>query len=131
MNAETRAYEKMNEIRYKKVGKKYVQVNDPCAYNGLEEGWWLIKVTANSTSIRQQVYPSYAEITAAAKDKADQLLDIIRKASGARLAVGVPMSCEARKDWTELVEKHGKEFSVLCYPSFQENAEEIIRVLLN
>lgn len=23
MNAETRAYEKMNEIRYKKVGRKY------------------------------------------------------------------------------------------------------------
>jgi hypothetical protein len=44
MNAQTRIYEKMNQIRYKKVGRKYVQDNDPFALDGLREGWWLVKV---------------------------------------------------------------------------------------
>jgi hypothetical protein len=40
MNAETRIYDKMNQIRYKKIGRKYVQDNDPWAYEGLDETLW-------------------------------------------------------------------------------------------
>jgi hypothetical protein len=129
MNAETRAYEKMNQIRYKKVGRKYVQDNDPWAYDGLREGWWLVRVAAGSTSIRQQVYPHKAEITAAAREKEDQLMDIIRTASEARPSQN-PISPEALADWKAFVAKHGKEFSSLEYPSIQENAEKIIEALL-
>jgi hypothetical protein len=131
MNAETSASEKTNKIRYKKVGKKYVQDNDPWAYTGLHEGWWLIKVAPNSTSIRAQVYPARAELTAAAREKEDQLVDIIRQASLAKpKAQGITMSAEAHKDWTQFVRKHGDEFSSLNYPSFQENAEKIVEALL-
>lgn len=119
----------MNEIRYKKVGRKYVQDNDPWAYDGLREGWWLVKVAAGSTSIRQQVYPHKAEITAAAREKADQLVDIIRTASEARPSQN-PISPEALADWKAFIAKHGKEFSSLEYPSIQENAEKIIEALL-
>lgn len=129
MNAETRIYERMNNQLYKKVGKKYIQVNDPYALDGLREGWWLVKVAPGCTSIRQQVYPSKSEITAAAKDKEDQLIDIIRKASEARPKCA-PMSEQAKKDWEWFISRNGAEFNMLEYPSIQENAEKIIEVLL-
>lgn len=129
MSAETNIYHKMNQIRYKKVGRKYVQDNDPFAYEGLREGWWLVKVAPGSTSIRQQVYPHKAEITAAAKDKEDQLMDIIRDASEARPSKN-PISPEALADWQAFIAKHGKEFNSLEYPSIQENAERIIKALI-
>ena len=119
----------MNEIRYKKVGRKYVQDNDPWAYTGLREGWWLVRVAAGSTSIRQQVHPHKAEITTAAREKEDQLMDIIRNASEARPSQN-PISPEALADWKAFIAKHGKEFSSLEYPSIQENAEKIIEALL-
>jgi len=129
MNAATRIYEKMNQIRYKKVGRKYVQDNDPWAYDGLREGWWLVKVAPGSTSIRQQVYPNKAELDAAAKDKEDELVKIIREASEAKPAK-IPISAEALADWQTFIAKHGDEFTSLQFPSFQENAERIIEALL-
>jgi hypothetical protein len=129
MNASMKIYDKMNQIRYKKVGRKYVQDNDPCAYDGLREGWWLVKVAPGSTSIRQQVYPSRAEISAAAKDKEDELVKIIREASEAK-PVKIPISPEALADWQAFIAKHGDEFTSLQFPSFQENAERIVEALL-
>jgi len=129
MNASMKIYDKMNQIRYKKVGRKYVQDNDPWAYDGLREGWWLVKVAPGSTSIRQQVYPSKAEISAAAKDKEDELLQIIREASEAKPAK-IPISPEALADWQAFISKHGDEFSSLQFPSMQENAEKIVEALL-
>ena len=129
MNAETRVYEKMNQIRYKKVGRKYVQDNDPYACDGLRLGWWLVKVAPGSTSIRQQVYPSRAEVTAAAREKEEELMDIIRKASEARPQRN-PLTPEALADWQAFIAKHGEQFTTLEYPSLQENAERIIEALL-
>ena len=129
MSAETNIYYKMNEIRYKKVGRKYIQDNDPFAYEGLREGWWLVKVAPGSTSIRQQLRPYKAEITAAAREKEEELMDIIREASEARPAQN-PISPEALADWKAFIAKHGKEFSSLEYPSIQENAQRIIEALL-
>lgn len=119
----------MSQIRYKKVGRKYVQDNDPYAYEGLQEGWWLVKVAPGSTSIRQQVYPNKSEISAAARDKEDQLVDIIRKASEARPQQR-PLTPEALADWQSFIAKHGEQFTTLEYPSIQENAEKIIDALL-
>ena len=124
-----RIYDKMNEQLYKKVGRKYVPISDPYALDGLREGWWLVKVSPGSTSIRQQVYPSKAEISAAAKDKQDELLQIIREASEAKPAK-IPISPEALADWQEFIAKHGDEFTSLQFPSMQENAERIVEALL-
>ena len=76
---------KKDQIRYKKVGKKYIVDNDPWAYEGLREGYWLVKVSPGLITIRQQIYPEKSAITAAARDKEEQLLDIIRTASEAQL----------------------------------------------
>ena len=117
-------------ILYKKVGKKYVQASDPWAYSGLREGWWLVKVEAGSTSIRSVVYPAKAEVLAPAKDKEDELMYIIRKASEAKPKEGVPISEQARKDWEWFISKHGEEFNTIYYPSFRENAEKIVDAIL-
>jgi hypothetical protein len=129
MNAETRVYEKMNNTLYKRVGRKYIQVNDPYAYEGLREGWWLVKVASGCTTIRQQVFPNKSEITAAARDKEDQLIDIICKASEARL-FNKPISEQAKKDWEWFISRNGSEFNTLEYPSIQENAQMIIEKIL-
>lgn len=129
MNASMRIYDKMNQQLYKKVGRKYVAESDPYALDGLREGWWLVKVSPGSTSIRQAVYPSKAEISAAAKDKEDELLQIIREASEAKPAK-IPISPEALADWQAFIVKHGDEFTSLQFPSMQENAEKIIEALL-
>jgi len=129
MTAYHRLLDKQDNQLYKKIGRKYVPHNDPYALDGLREGWWLIKVAPGSTSIRQAVHPHKAEITAAAKDKEDQLVDIIRTASEARPKQR-PISPEALADWDVFIAKHGNEFSSLEYPSMQENAEKIIEVLL-
>jgi hypothetical protein len=129
MNAQQRIYNKMNEVFYKKVGRKYVQINDPYALDGLREGWWLVKVKPGSTSIRQAVYPAKAEIQAAAKDKEEELVEIIRKASEAR-PQSIPLSEQAKADWDWFMSRNGKEFNTLEYPSAQENAELIIAALL-
>jgi hypothetical protein len=130
MKAIDRAYTKQNNTLFQKKGNKYVPVNDPWAYDGLREGWWLVKVQSGSTTIRSAVYPAQAELLAAAKDKEDELIKIIREASEAKPKEGVPMSEQAFKDWQWFVNKHGKEFSTIHFPSFQENAEKIVKALL-
>ncbi len=130
MKAYQQILEKSNRDRYKKVGKKYVLCNDFDAYEGLEKGFWLVQVRAGSTSIKKMVYPANAEVAAAAKLKEEKLLDVIREASEARPSKK-PISPEALADWNALIAKHGNEFSTLQYPSFYENAEKIIQILLD
>lgn len=130
MKAIDRAYTKQNNTLFQKKGNKYVPVNDPWAYDGLREGWWLVKVQSGSTTIRSAVYPAQAELLAAARDEEDELIKIIQEASEAKPKEGVPMSEQALKDWQWFVNKHGKEFSTIHFPSFQENAEKIVKALL-
>ena len=113
---------------YRKVGKKFVPINDPYAYDGLRNGFWLIEVADGYTSIRQQIFPNKAPITAATRLIENELVGIIRKASEARPSV--PLTPEQKKDWDKLIAKHGDIFSTLAYPSLQQNAEDIIAAIL-
>jgi len=129
MTAYNRILDKQDNQLYKKVGRRYIPASDIWAYEGLREGWWLVKVAPGSTSIRQQVYPSRSEISAAARDKEDELIKIIREASEARPSKR-PLTPEALADWQAFIAKHGEQFNTLEYPSIQENAEKIIEALL-
>lgn len=130
MKAYQQILDKSDRDRYRKVGKKYVLCNDFDAYEGLEKGFWLVQVREGRTSIKRMVYPANAEIAAAAKLKEEKLLDVIREASEARPSK-LPISPEALDDWNAFIAKHGQEFSMLQYPSWQENAEKIIKILLD
>ena len=120
---------KEDQRLYRKVGKKFVPVNDPYAYDGLRNGFWLVKVENGCTSIRQEVYPDNACIHAAARLMEDELVDIIRKACEARPSK-TPLSPEEKKDWDKFIKKHGESFNTLHYPSMQENAEKIVKALI-
>ena len=130
MNAMNSIYDKQNRALYQKKGNKYVQVNDVSIIDGLCQGWHLVKVEDGCKSIYHSVYPAKAEILAAAKDKIDQLVKIIREASEAKPKEGIPLSEEAVKDWRHFISKHGEEFNTLYYPSLNENAEKIVNALL-
>lgn len=124
-----RAAAKEDQRLYRKVGKKYIPVNDPYAYDGLRNGFWLIQIKDGSTSIRQEIYPEKASIHAAARMMEDKLIDIIRKASEARPSK-VLLSPEEKKDWDAFIKKHGDSFTMLQYPSIQENVETIVKTLI-
>ena len=124
----TTAAIKESQRRYRKVGKKFVPVNDPYAYDGLMNGVWLIHVKNGSTSIRQQVNPATSALTAAARLMEDKLLPIIAKACEAK-PTKIALSKEEKEDWEAFIAKHGDSFRMLNYPSFQANAEAIINVL--
>ena len=124
----TTAAIKESQRRYRKVGKKFVPVNDPYAYDGLMNGFWLIHVKNGSTSIRQQVNPATSALTAAARLMEDKLLPIIAKACEAK-PTKIALSKEEKEDWEAFIAKHGDSFRMLNYPSFQANAEAIINVL--
>ena len=120
---------KQQKRLYQKRGKKYLPVNDPYAYEGLKNGFWLIQISDGCTSIRQQIYPDKAHITAAARLMEEKLVEIIRKAGEAR-PTKTALTPEQKKDWELFIKKHGSEFNTLNYPSLQENAEKIIEALL-
>ena len=125
-----RASLKEHHRLYRKAGKKFIPVNDPYAYDGLRNGFWLIHVKDGSTAIRQEIYPDKAHISAAARELEDKLVDIIREACEAR-PNKTPLTPEQKKDWEKFIKKHGESFNTLYYPSFQENAEKIVQALKN
>ena len=124
-----RAALKEDQRLYRKVGKKFVPVNDPYAYDGLRNGFWLIHIEDGSTRIRQEIYPNNATLSAAALLMEDKLVDIIRKAGEAR-PNKTPLTEEEKKDWDKFIKKHGDSFNTLHYPSIQENAQKIIEALI-
>ena len=124
-----RAAAKEDQRLYRKVGKKFVPANDPYAYDGLRNGFWLIQVKDGSTSIRQEIYPDKASLHAAARLMEDKLVQIICGACEAR-PNETELSPEEKKDWETFIKKHGDSFNTLSYPSIQESAEKIVKTLI-
>ena len=124
-----RAAAKEDQRLYRKVGKKFVPANDPYAYDGLRNGFWLIQVKDGSTSIRQEIYPDKASLHAAARLMEDKLVQIICGACEAR-PNETELSPEEKKDWEAFIKKHGHSFNTLSYPSIQESAEKIVKTLI-
>ena len=124
-----RAAAKEDQRLYRKVGKKFVPANDPYAYDGLRNGFWLIQVKDGSTSIRQEIYPDKASLHAAARLMEDKLVQIICGACEAR-PNKTELSPEEKKDWDAFIKKHGDSFNTLSYPSIQESAEKIVKALI-
>jgi hypothetical protein len=129
MKATQRINLKEDSLRYKKVGNRYIPDNDPYAYEGLTNGWWLVKITPESKTMRATIYPNNAEIDTAARDKADELMDIIREA-GEGAPAKAELTPEALADWKAFIAKHGEQFNYISYPSFYDMATKIMNNLL-
>lgn len=129
MKASQRISLKEDSIRYKKVGNRYIPDNDPYSYEGLTNGWWLVKITPESKTMRATVSPNNAEIDTAAQDKADELMNIIREA-GEGAPTKAELTPEALADWKALIAKHGEQFNYISYPSCYDMATKIMNNLL-
>jgi hypothetical protein len=132
MNAAERVNLKESQILYKKIGRKYVQVNDPCAYDGLKDGWWLIHKEESSTSIRAQVFPNNAELDAAMRGREQQICDIVLECTKPELEPKnkKEISEECQNDWQNFLAKHGSEFSYIQYPSPRDFAAKVMEAII-
>ena len=118
---------KEDQIRYKKVGRRYVQCNDPYAYEGLREGYWLVRVTPGCTSIRQYVFDYDPEVKAALNTAVEKIVPIISKAMEFRPQREV--SEEFAKDFKALQDKYPDDLNMLYGQSHYDIAQEIVEKL--
>lgn len=123
MIARKRIQKKEEAQMYRKVGSKYEPVGDLYAYEGLGEGWWLIRVQPGCTTVRECVYPDRAEAAAAFRECADQLAKWIMDASSGRPDKH-KMTEDEVADWKKLVKKHGWRY--IQYDSAVQIADKVI-----
>ena len=71
----------MEEELYRKVGRRYVRVNDPWAYTGLMEGHHHVWVRPNSVTIREFVLPNNHSVSAAIEEVRDAMVKALQEAN--------------------------------------------------
>lgn len=71
----------MKEELYKKVGRKYVRVNDPWGYDGLREGHHHVWVRPGSVTIREFIYPARRDVSAAIEEVREAMVDAMHEAN--------------------------------------------------
>lgn len=130
MNAQQRIAYTESQRMYRKVGRKYVPIDDPFACTGLTPGWWLVKVSDGCTSVRATIHPHRAEVDAAFKDAVDIVQRIISDAVKARPSK-VQLTEEQAADWNALIAKHGEAFRMFEFKSIMEIAEEVVEKVTN
>jgi hypothetical protein len=115
--------ERYGKQLYEKVGKKFVPVNDPYAYDGLGEGAWLVMVKPGSKSIRTAIRPSFIELETALRYLEDGLCEAMRKAGEMRPRT-TKLSPKEQKAWNAYKKAMGKDMpTYLEYASLSEIAE--------
>ena len=121
------------EIFYKKVGRKYVPINDPCAWDGLSEGVWIVTVKPGVKTARIQVLEDFDGLSSALESFKQDLIDSMYDASTAKPSK--EMTKSEKKHWDEYVAKAGKD--VLAYFSYAglygiaENAIKLFNEKIN
>ncbi len=71
----------MKEELYEKVGRRYVRVNDPWAYEGLREGHHHVWVRPRSVTIREFVLPDEHGVSAAIEEVRGAMIDAMQLAN--------------------------------------------------
>lgn len=111
-----------DETLYKKIGKKYVAVSDPWAYEGLRDGMHLVYVRPGCTTIRRVIWPDRVEAQAA--------IEIAREAMTARmleankLQPARPLTAKEKRAWKAYCEVMGDEHSGIALTG--KSIEDII-----
>lgn len=112
------------ETLYRKVGRRYQPVNDPCAMEGLTPGAWLVVVDDGMVSVRKQLDPAWNEVDAALKLLGNALTKIISRES--ELISAIPYTPKQK----ELIDRMRAElddqmFTRFNYPSNRAIAEAV------
>jgi hypothetical protein len=123
MKAKERIDYQKERTYYKKIGRKYLPVSE-FETGGLMEGWFLVHNKPGSTAYYAVVRPERAEIQAAMREKADELVKIIDKHMKARPTS--KLTPEQLKDWEKLNEKHPEMSRMVRLKSMQDIADDIM-----
>jgi len=117
----------MKETMYKKVGRKYIPVNDPMAYEGLGAGDWIVHVRPGSTSIRTLVKPDLEGFQTASRVCEEKMLEVMHEASKARPTQELmPKQKEA---WDNLNKAMGHDRAYLSYPSMHDIVQKGLKAV--
>lgn len=118
---------------YEKVGKRYKPVASTCAYDGLYNGCWLIRIADGMTTTCMSVEPDNAAVEFAFNGAADKIVKILHKASEARFARGpIPLTKREIKAVKAYNDAMGGEKTLRFeYNSLSDIAREIVGQLGN
>jgi hypothetical protein len=122
----------MEEVFYKKVGRRYVAVSyyDANVMDAIPEGAHLIVKRPGSTSRRHNIDPAVAPMIAAGIYAEDKISTAIMKASELRVPKSQhPLTEEQRAAWEHLAKTFGQETLALEWPSYRESAEAGVKAL--
>jgi hypothetical protein len=120
----------MNEIFYKKVGRRYVPVReyDQTLMDAFPKGSHLIICYPGGQSTRYSINPAYAPMIAAGRVAEDKISEAIRKASDMR-PKRAPITKGQQEAWENLVKEFGEDARMLEWPSAREVAEDAVKAM--
>jgi hypothetical protein len=120
----------MNEIFYKKVGRRYVPVNeyDQTLMDSFSKGSHLVICYPGGKSIRYNIEPAYAPMIAAGRVAEDKISEAIRKASDLR-PKRAPITEGQEKAWENLIKEFGEDARMLEWPSARQVAEDAVKAM--
>lgn len=109
---------------YVKKGRRYIQVNDTYALDGLQMGTWLVVVKAGCTSCRPIDKPEYAKLDFALHELKEVMVKAMLEAAKLRPSV-TKLSKKEQKAWKAYEEIMGKDKpSYFHFASMEEIARE-------
>jgi hypothetical protein len=120
----------MNEIFYKKVGRRYVPVReyDQTLMDAFPKGSHLVICYPGGQSTRYSINPAYAPMIAAGRVAEDKISEAIRKASDMR-PKRAPITKGQQEAWENLVKEFGEDARMLEWPSAREVAEDAVKAM--
>lgn len=120
----------MQEVFYKKVGRRYVPVSqyDDELFKAFPEGNHLVISRIDGQSRRYNIDPECAPLIAAGCYAAEAISAAIVKATDLRSSK-VPITEGQRKAWKKLSKEFGSDMHLLQWPSAKEAADEAVKAL--
>jgi hypothetical protein len=120
----------MKTLFYKKVGRKYVPVQeyDSELLDAFPKGTHLVMSYPGGQSRRFNIDPNYAAMIAAGRVAEDAMSQAVVKASEMRPR-RTPITEQQRKAWDKLAKAFGDEVYYIELPSAREIAEEGLKAM--
>lgn len=117
----------MKDIFYRKVGKRYKQINDPYAWDGLTEGVWCVHVKSGTKSARRLIQPDMDNLDAALVEFKDILIQELSEAAKCR-PMKTEMSEKEQKAWGLFEKTMGEDLPRFFsgYDSYQEMVDKAV-----
>jgi hypothetical protein len=115
---------------YKKEGRRYIPVQDTEAWEGLENGCWMVKVENGSTQIRKAVEPNLMGLKFAALIASQKICDYLISVSEARIK-NKPLTKKQKKIVDQFYSLPDKDKLLYWeYESYHKMAEDLLDLIL-